>query len=97
MLIGDGIINLMDAFAKMDIFFFVTTVAVITLAVFVAILFFYILRTARDVSEVVHIIRKESERFKKGASSARRRIKGGSISIVQGIVAFVQSLAPTKK
>ena len=87
----------MDAFAKMDIFFLVTTVAVIVLAIFVVTVLFYVLRTARDVSEVVHIVRKESERFAKGASSARERIRGRGENIVQSFVAFVQSLAQTKK
>ena len=87
----------MDNFAKMDIFFLVTTVAVVALTVLVGVLLFYILRTARDVSEVVHIVRKESEKFAKGASSARRRIRGHGESVVQNVIAFVQSFAPTKK
>ncbi|MGB2580451.1 MAG: hypothetical protein WBC83_02045 [Minisyncoccia bacterium] len=86
----------MDAFVKMDIFFLVTTVAVIVLAIFVAILLFYILRTAKDVSEVVHIVRRESEKFAKGASSARRQIKGSGGNILQKVIAFVQSFTPTK-
>ena len=87
----------MDAFAKMDIFFLVTTVAVVVIAIFAAVLLFYILRTARDVSEVVHIIRRESERFAKGASSARRKIRGGGENALQRIIAFVRSFSSTKK
>ncbi len=87
----------MDAFAKMDIFFLVTTVAVVVIAIFVAVLLYYILRTAKDVSEIVHIVRRESERFAKGASSARKRIKASGESTLQRIVAFVQSFASTKK
>lgn len=87
----------MDAFAKMDIFFLVTTVAVVVIAIFVAVLLYYILRTAKDVSEVVHIVRNESERFAKGAASARRKIKGSGESLLQKIIAFVQSFAPPKK
>ena len=87
----------MDAFAKMDIFFLVTTIAVVVIAIFVGVLLFYILRTAKDISEVVHIVRKESERFAEGASSARRRIKGKGASMIQSFIAFVQSFAPEKK
>ncbi|MHB1118119.1 MAG: hypothetical protein ACYCZ7_01130 [Minisyncoccota bacterium] len=87
----------MDDFVKMDIFFLVTTVAVIVLAVFVGVLLFYVLRAARDVSEVAHIVRKESERFAKGASSARRKIRGHGESMLQNVIAFVQSFASTKK
>jgi len=87
----------MDDFAKMDIFFLVTTFAVVALAVLVGVLLFYILRTARDVSEVAHIVREESERFAEGASSARRRIRGRGESMLQNVIAFVQSFAPAKK
>ena len=87
----------MDDFVKMDIFFLITTVAVIVIATFVVVLLYYILRTAKDVSEVVHIVLKESARFVKGASSVRHKIRGGSASLLQSIIAFVQSLAPEKK
>lgn len=87
----------MDAFVKMDIFFLITTVAVIVIAIFVSVLLFYVLRTARDVSEVVHIVRKESERFARGTSSARARIKSKGESILQSFIAFVQAIAPSKK
>lgn len=86
----------MDAFVKMDIFFLVTTVVVIILAGIVAVLLFYVLRTARDVSEVVHIVRRETERFAKGASSARKQMRGRGESILQKLIAFVQSFTPPK-
>lgn len=87
----------MSDFAKMNIFFLVSTVAVIVIAVFLAVLLFYILRTAKDISEVVHIVKKESERFAKGASSARRKIKESGEGVLQRIIAFVQSFASPKK
>ena len=83
----------MDAFAKMDIFFLVSTVAIVIVAVFIAVLLYYIIRTAKDVSDTVHIVKEESARFAKGASSVRLGIlrKGGGV--VQKFIAFVQSLA----
>lgn len=87
----------MDAFAKMDIFFLVTTIAVVVIAIFVAVILYYVLRTAKDVNEVVHLVRKESERFAKGVSSARHQIKGSGTSVLQKVIAFVQSLATTSK
>ncbi len=87
----------MDAFAKMDIFFLVTTVTVIVLAVFVGALLYYVIRTARDVSDVVRIVKKESERFAEGVSTARREMTGRGESIAQKFIAFVQSLASVRK
>ena len=88
----------MEAFAKMDIFFLVTTVAVVILATFVAILLFYFLRTARDISEIVQMIKRESERFVSGVSSARHRIKeGGAFNVLQTLFAFMQSFSQSSK
>ncbi len=87
----------MDTFAKMDIFFVVTTLAVIVVAIFVSVLLFYILRTAKDVSEVVHMGRKEVEHFVQGASTARSRMREHRGSVLQNLFAFVQAFAPTKK
>ena len=87
----------MDAFAKMDIFFLVTTVAVVVLVVFVSALLYYVIRTARDVSEVVHTVKKESERFVRGTSAARWQMVQSGESMVQKFIAFVQSLAPARK
>ncbi|OIP65784.1 MAG: hypothetical protein COV32_03460 [Candidatus Yonathbacteria bacterium CG10_big_fil_rev_8_21_14_0_10_43_136] len=86
----------MDAFAKMDIFFLVTTVAIVVIAIFGTVLLYYILRTAKDVSEVIHIVRRESERFAKGAASARQKIKGRGESLLQKIIAFVQTFSTDK-
>lgn len=87
----------MDAFAKMDIFFLVTTVAVVVLAVFVGALLYYIIRTARDVSDVVSIVKKESERFVRGTTEARWQIVQSGGGMVQKFIAFVQSLATVRK
>lgn len=87
----------MDAFVKMDIFFLITTVAVIVIAIFVSVLLFYILRTAKDVSEVAHIVRKESEKFAKGISSTRKKFSGNGENVLQKFIAFVQSFSSSKK
>ena len=80
----------------MDIFFLTATIAVVILVILIGTLLFYVLRTARDISEVVHIVRRESERVAKGAASARRKIKGGGESLLQKIVAFVQTFRSSK-
>ena len=70
--------------------------SIIIVALFVATLLFYVLRTTRDVSEVVHIVRRETERFAKGTSSARKRMRGNGESMLQKLIAFVQSFTPPK-
>ena len=86
----------MDAFAKMDIFFFVTTLAMVVLAVFVGVVLFYVIRAARDVSQITHIVEKESEQFAKGTKTARQELKGNVGKFAQWLVGFVQSLGKKK-
>ena len=86
----------MDAFAKMDIFFFVTTLATVVLAVFVGVLLFYIIRAARDVSRITHVVRGESERFAKGTKSARREWHQKFEHTAEWLVGLVQSFGSKK-
>lgn len=87
----------MDAFAKMDIFFIVTTLATVVLAVFVGVLLFYVIRAARDVSQITHVVRSESEKFAKGTRSARHQIRGTIENVAKWFVAIVQSLGGKRK
>jgi hypothetical protein len=77
----------MDAFAKMDIFFFITALATVVLAVFMGVVLFYVVRAARDVSRITHVVRGESEKFAKGTRGARGKLGGA----VEWLVALVQS------
>lgn len=81
----------MDAFAKMDIFFVVATLATVVLGVFMAVLLFYIVRAARDVSRITHVVEGETEKFAKGTKAARRDINGKVVSVAKWFVALVQS------
>lgn len=87
----------MDAFAKMDIFFFVTTLATVVLAVFVGMLLFYVIRAARDVSRITHVVQGESERFAKGTRFARHQIHTKVESVAQWLVALVQSFSTRRR
>lgn len=86
----------MNAFAKMDIFFFVTTLATVVLAVFMGVLLFYVIRAARDVSRITHVVRDESERFAKGTKSARREWHEKFENTAQWLVGLVQSFGSKK-
>lgn len=77
----------MSAFAKMDIFFIVTTLATVVLTVFMGVVLFYVVRAARDVSRITHVVRGESEKFAKGTRGARGKLGGA----VEWLVALVQS------
>lgn len=83
----------MDAFAKMDIFFLVTTLAIVVLAVLVGVLLFYVVRAARDVSRITHVVQGETEKFARGTKAARHDIRGNAGKIAQWLVALVQSFS----
>lgn len=81
----------MNAFAKMDIFFVVTTLATVVLAVFMGVLLFYVVRAARDVSRITHVVRDESEKFAKGTGAIRHHIRRNAKTVAQWFIALIQS------
>ena len=50
-----------DSLVQADIFFFITSIAVVVLSILGAILLFYLIRALRKVDEVVSIVKREVE------------------------------------
>ena len=65
----------MSEFAKMDIFFVVTTVAVIVVAVLLSIALYRILRILRNVEHVSQIVSDEGDRVRGDIDEMRTAIK----------------------
>ena len=65
----------MSEFAKMDIFFVVTTIAVIVVAVMLAIALYYIVRILRHVEHVSEIVSDEGDRMREDIAQMRSSIK----------------------
>lgn len=67
----------MDEFLKMDIFFFVTTVAVIVLAFFSAFVLWRLQRVLKNVEHISEQVALESDEVRKDLAEMRNDIKRG--------------------
>ena len=65
----------MDQFLKQDIFFFVTTVAVVVLAILLAILIIYIIKISKDVKYISHKAKSEADLISQDLSDLRENVK----------------------
>jgi len=51
----------METLFKADIFFFITSIAIVVIGMFLIVFFIYIIRILRDVKTIVHRAKRESE------------------------------------
>ena len=65
----------MTDFLKQDIFFFVTTVAVVILAIALAVALFYLIRILRNVDTIVEVAKGETHNIVHDIAEARQGIK----------------------
>ena len=67
----------MNAFFKMDIFFVVSTIGFVVVAVLVFIILLYVIRLLRTLNHVADSVEDEAEALKKDLDDARASIKRG--------------------
>lgn len=90
----------MDDFLKMDIFFGVTTVAVLVITVLLALVLIRLLKVLKTVDEVSEIVHEESEQIRDDIREVRATVKtevlkaGQLLGLVSG---FVKPKARRKK
>lgn len=65
----------MDSFLKADIFFFVTTIAVIVVAGFIAAALMYLVATLRDIRHVARIVKEEAGNITEDVKALRDKVK----------------------
>lgn len=64
-------------FAKMDIFFLVTTLVVLLVGVLFSVVLTYLIRILRDISEITGTVRREADGIADDISAMRTEIKEG--------------------
>lgn len=67
----------MDEFLKMDIFFFVTTIAVIVIAVFVAFVLWRLQRVLKNAEHISEQVALESDSVRQDIAAMRDDIRKG--------------------
>lgn len=85
----------MDSILKSDIFFFISSVAVIAIGIGAIIAFFYVINILRDVKDVSRTVKKETTEIAGDLDTMRTRAKNGQI--VAGLLGFFKGLFKKKK
>lgn len=70
----------MDTLIKADIFFFITSVAVVVLLICGIAIFFYLFRIVRNIAEMSDRVKREIEETADDFSALRSRVKEGGLS-----------------
>jgi predicted PurR-regulated permease PerM len=65
----------MNTLVHADIFFFITTIAVVFLTILLILVLLYMVKTARTVSQIVEKIRSESDQVIEDLADLREKIK----------------------
>lgn len=71
----------MDVIAKSDVFFFITSIAVIVLSAVVAVALVYAIRILRNVSHVSKIVSEESDLIAKDVSRLREEAENNGVKV----------------
>jgi uncharacterized protein YoxC len=82
----------MDVIAKSDVFFFITTIAVVCVSVVLIVVLIYAIRILRDVFYVIRLAKQESSLVKDDIDAFRARLteRGAKLGkFVEMVLAFV--------
>lgn len=71
----------MQDFLKQDIFFFITTVVVLLLGIFLSILLVYIIRIAKNVDYITKKVRSETDIITAELGELRKNIRAEGVKI----------------
>ena len=74
------------AFLKMDVFFAVTTVAVVLLTVFAGVALYYLARVLADIRDITKLLRREAHETAEDLDAVRADIKAGVHEVKERIV-----------
>lgn len=75
----------MDSFAKMDIFFMVTTGAVVLVTLLGVVILLFVLKILNDLREITAIARREAAEFAKDLDEVRADIKEGVADVREAV------------
>lgn len=90
----------MDDFLKMDIFFGVTTVAIVVVSILLALVLIRLLRILKTVDEVSEIVQEEAEDIRDDLREARANVKvtvAQASSMLGMLTGFVKPRGRRKK
>jgi predicted Holliday junction resolvase-like endonuclease len=87
----------MNSLLKSDIFFFITSVAVVLLTVLLCILVFYLIKVSKDIKYISQKAKSEADNVLNDISELREGVKQQGQNLKNILNFFSQSKAKTKK
>jgi uncharacterized protein YoxC len=82
----------MENLIQSDIFFFVTTIAVVIVSIVVIVAGIYLVKTLKDIRETIRIVKEEASLIIDDVDELRSDIKG-KVKLVSGFVGAITSTA----
>lgn len=86
----------MSEFAKMDIFFVITSAAVVLLGILLAVLIIYIIKISRDIKYISQRAKSEADLISQDLSELRQNIKDKGAKL-KFFASFFNNLGKKKK
>ncbi|MEK7162010.1 MAG: hypothetical protein AAB729_04975 [Patescibacteria group bacterium] len=86
----------MSEFAKMDIFFVITSAAVILLGILLAVLIIYIIKISRDIKYISQRAKSEADLISQDLSELRQNVKDKGAKL-KFFASFFNNLSKKKK
>lgn len=71
----------MTDFMKLDVFFFVTTIAVVILTLLLAVLIIYIIKIGKDIKYISHRAKSEADLIAQDLSDLRQNVKDKGVKM----------------
>lgn len=86
----------MDTLIHADIFFFVTTIAVVVVAAVFTVALIYLIKILRDVKEVTQKVREEASMIHEDIQNLRAEIKKEGFRL-EGLLSFFRNIFKQKR
>ena len=85
----------MDTLIHADIFFFVTTIAVVVIALFFIIALIYLIKTLNRIKDIAEQVRQETVLFREDIHGLRNSVRQGFK--IKRLLSFFQSFTEKRK
>ncbi|KKW10953.1 MAG: hypothetical protein UY50_C0024G0043 [Parcubacteria group bacterium GW2011_GWA2_49_9] len=93
----------METFIKADIFFFITSIAVILITVGVIVILYYLIKILKNVTSISDRIEEGSRALEEDFTTLRQKVKSGEIAmriaraVLERTSAWMSGTAPKRK
>ncbi len=81
----------MQNLIQSDVFFFITSVAVVLVTILVLVMFWYVIRILKNIKDVSDIVKKETIFFSGDLSGIRKKIKKLFDSLIKMVSSKIKS------